>query len=54
MSDGIEEDRGPDPPERDEPEEEHSTQGTMVLTLFYLVVTIGIWGSVFILLLQRG
>ena len=42
------------PDDHDDHEEEHNTQGTMVLMLFFLVVIIGIWGSMFLLLLQRG
>lgn len=44
----------PEPEEPDEHEDEHSTQGTMVLMLFFLVVIIGVWGTMFLLLLDRG
>ena len=35
-------------------DEEHNTQGTMVLMLLFLVLTIGVWGTMFLLLLERG
>jgi uncharacterized protein HemX len=44
----------PAPEEPDDHEEEHNTQGTMVLMLFFLVLIIGVWGTMFLLLLERG
>jgi uncharacterized ion transporter superfamily protein YfcC len=41
----------PDDPDH---EEEHNTQGTMVLMLFFLIIIIGVWGTMFLLLLERG
>jgi hypothetical protein len=56
---GVTEDRteqgqSPAPEEPDDHDDEHSTQGTMVLMLLFLVLTIGVWGTMFLLLLDRG
>lgn len=40
--------------EQEEHNDEHSSQGTFVILLIYLVIIIGIWGSVYLILLQRG
>lgn len=34
--------------------DEHSSRGTFIIMLVYLVIIIGIWGSVYLILLQRG
>ncbi|MDI3341755.1 MAG: cytochrome c oxidase subunit 2A [Sphaerobacter sp.] len=36
------------------PEEGGHPTGTLVILLIYLVVIIGLWGSVFLILLQRA
>lgn len=36
------------------PHEEPHPRGTLTLLLIYLVVIIGLWGSVYLMLLQRG
>jgi uncharacterized ion transporter superfamily protein YfcC len=53
-SDGAEEQADQQAPAEPEHEEEHNTQGTMVLMLFFLVMIIGVWGTMFLLLLERG
>lgn len=38
-----------------QPETEgHSARGTFVLLLFYLVVIVGLWGTIYLTLLSRG
>ena len=34
--------------------EEHSSTGSFILLLFYLVVIVGLWGTVYLTLLSRG
>jgi hypothetical protein len=34
--------------------EGHSTRGTFVLLMFYLVVIVGLWGTIYLTLLSRG
>lgn len=38
--------------DREQPEEEHPL-GTLVILLIYLVIIFGLWGSVYLTLLQR-
>ena len=33
---------------------EHSTRGTFVLLMVYLVIIVGIWGTIYLTLLSRG
>lgn len=35
-------------------EEEFKPRGTIVILILYMLVLIGLWGSVYLILLQRG
>ncbi len=34
--------------------DEHSTRGTFIILLAYLVVIVGLWGTIYLTLLSRG
>jgi hypothetical protein len=34
--------------------EEHSTRGTFIILMAYLVVIVGLWGTIYLTLLSRG
>jgi len=38
----------------DEQDERHDTRGTFIILLAYLVVIVGLWGSIYFTLLARG
>jgi hypothetical protein len=46
---GAEVERRPEPAE-----EEHSARGTFVILIAYLVVIVGLWGTIYLTLLSRG
>jgi hypothetical protein len=43
-----------DPEEHEDAHEHAQPRGTLIIMLIYLVILIGIWGSVYLTLLQRG
>ncbi len=40
--------------EQEEGAEDHSTRGTFILLMAYLVVIVGLWGTIYLTLLSRG